>query len=93
MVARVAGTPMPLAMECTSAPTFSHRAAISFMKVILVARNALAAYLIISALSSPVKTTGVSSKCRSAAWSVGVEIVMTRSARFDLIAFMRLSIQ
>ena len=42
--------PMPRATSCTSAPTFSHRSAISLMKVILVARKALAAYLISSAV-------------------------------------------
>jgi hypothetical protein len=42
--------PMPRATSCTSAPTFSHRSAISLMKVILVARNALPAYLISSAV-------------------------------------------
>ena len=36
--------------SCTSAPTLSQRSAISLMKVILVARNALAAYLINSAV-------------------------------------------
>ena len=44
--------PMPRATSCTSAPTFSQRSAISLMKVILVARKALAAYLISSAVSS-----------------------------------------
>ena len=42
--------PMPRATSCTLAPTFSERSAISLMKVILVARNAFAAYLIISAV-------------------------------------------
>ena len=55
---------MPLETSLISAPTFSHSAAISLMKVILVAKKALAAYLIISALSSPVKTTGKSRKNR-----------------------------
>ncbi len=41
--------PMPRATSCTSAPTFSHRSAISLMKVIFIARKALAAYLISSA--------------------------------------------
>ena len=41
-------SPMPRATSCTSPPTFSHRSAISLMKVILVARKALAAYLISS---------------------------------------------
>ena len=36
--------PMPRATSCTWAPTFSERSAISLMKVILVARNASAAY-------------------------------------------------
>ena len=40
--------PMPRATSCTSAPAFSQRSAISLMKVILVARKALAAYLISS---------------------------------------------
>ena len=47
-------SPMPRATSCTSAPTFSHRSAISLMKVILVARKALAAYLISSAVRRPV---------------------------------------
>ena len=38
--------PMPCATSCTLAPACSHRSAISLMKVILVARKALAAYLI-----------------------------------------------
>ena len=53
-------SPMPLATSWTSAPTFSHRSAISLMKVILVARKALPAYLISSAVSSVVITIGVS---------------------------------
>ena len=40
--------PMPRATSWTSAPTVSQRSAISLMKVILVARKALAAYLISS---------------------------------------------
>ena len=46
--------PMPRATSCTSAPTASHRSAISLMKVILIARKALAAYLI----SSEVRRVG-----------------------------------
>ena len=49
---------MPRAISCTSAPTFSARSAISLMKVILVARNALAAYLISSAVRRPVIMIG-----------------------------------
>ena len=51
--------PMPRATSCTSAPTFSQRSAISLMKVILVARNALAAYLISSAVRRSVNRIGV----------------------------------
>src|SRR3546814_17345319 len=50
--------PMPRATSCTSAPTFSHRSAISLMKVILVARNALAAYLVSSAPLRVITTKG-----------------------------------
>ena len=53
-------SPIPLATAWTSASTASHRADISLMKLIFVARNALAAYLISSALSRPVTTMGVS---------------------------------
>ena len=53
-------SPMPRATSCTLAPTFSHRSAISLMNVILVARNALAAYLISSAVRRPVNRIGVS---------------------------------
>ena len=42
-------SPIPRDTSWTFAPTASHRSAISLMKVILVARNALAAYLINSA--------------------------------------------
>src|SRR5262249_40666316 len=42
--------PSPRATSCTSAPTRSQRSAISLMKVILVARNAFAAYLMSSAV-------------------------------------------
>ena len=55
-------SPMPLATECTSAPTFSHSCDISLMKLILVARNALEAYLISSALSRLVTCIGASIK-------------------------------
>ena len=51
-------SPMPRATSCTSAPTFSQRSAISLMKVIFVARNALAAYLISSAVRRPVNSIG-----------------------------------
>ena len=51
-------SPMPRATSCTSAPTFSERSAISLMKVILVARNAFAAYLINSAVRRAVNISG-----------------------------------
>ena len=49
---------MPVATCSTSASTCSQIAAISLMKLILVARNALLAYLIISAVRRSVLTTG-----------------------------------
>lgn len=51
-------SPMPRAISCTSAPTFSARSAISFMNVILVARNAFAAYLVSSAVRRLLNMTG-----------------------------------
>ena len=51
---------MPRATSCTSAPAFSHRSAISLMKVTFIARNALAAYFVSSAVSMPVNTIGAS---------------------------------
>ena len=50
--------PIPLRISSTLAPTSSHRLAISFIKVILVAKNALAAYLVISAERSSIKIIG-----------------------------------
>ncbi len=50
-------SPIPRATFVTSAPTFSHRLAISLIKLILVAKKALEAYLIISALSGSVNRT------------------------------------
>src|ERR1700739_3023662 len=55
---RVGYLPRPRALSCTSAPTFSERSAISLMKVILVARKALAAYLISSAVRRAVNISG-----------------------------------
>ena len=51
---------MPWATVRTSAPTCSHTLAISLMNEILVARKALEAYLIISAVGTLVRTTSVS---------------------------------
>ncbi|MNU09137.1 hypothetical protein D3C72_2555350 [compost metagenome] len=50
--------PMPRATCCTSAPVASQRSAISLMKVIFIARNALAAYLMSSAVRRPVNISG-----------------------------------
>ena len=52
--------PMPRATSCTSAPTFSHRSAISLMNVTFIARKELAAYLVSSAVSIPVNRIGAS---------------------------------
>src|SRR3546814_15771061 len=49
--------PMPLRTISTSAPTFSAMLAISFMKLILVASIALAAYLVSSAERTSMLTT------------------------------------
>ena len=56
-----ASSPMPLATSTTSAPISSQTLAISLMKEILVARNALEASLIISAERMSVRTSGASS--------------------------------
>ena len=50
--------PMAEATSCTSAPTSSHRSAISLMKLIFRARKALAAYLASSADSRETNITG-----------------------------------
>ena len=51
---------MPSATTLTSAPVASQTLAISLMKLILVARKALEAYLIISAEATSVFRTGQS---------------------------------
>ena len=53
--------PMPLATSMTLAPVTSQTLAISLMKEIFVARKALAASLIISALAMSVRTSGAPS--------------------------------
>ena len=53
--------PIPWATSVTSAPTCSQTLAISLMKLILVARKALEAYLTISAVSSLVLRHGAPS--------------------------------
>ena len=50
--------PMPRATSLTSAPSRSQMVAISLMKLILVARNAFEAYLIISAVRMSVWMIG-----------------------------------
>jgi hypothetical protein len=59
--------PMPWATTLMSASTFSHTRATSLMKEILVARKALLAYLIISAVYRLVISTGASSGLYSSA--------------------------
>ncbi len=59
--------PMPRATSATSAPTSSQTFAISFTKLIFVARNAFEASLTISALGTSVRTTGQSKPAYSAA--------------------------
>ena len=51
---------MPLANAFTSAPTLSHRSAISFIKLILVAKNEFEAYFISSEVLRLVNNIGVS---------------------------------
>ncbi len=51
--------PIPRRMLSTSAPTFSHKLAISFIKVIFVASIAFAAYLVISELRSSITIIGL----------------------------------
>ena len=53
-------SPIPRATSDTSAPSSSDTLAISLMKEILVARNALEASFTISALATSVVTTGAS---------------------------------
>ena len=60
--------PMPWATLATSAPTSSQIVAISLMKLILVARKALAAYLIISALARSVVTNGTAAFGLGSSW-------------------------
>ena len=50
--------PMPTTTSLTSAPTPSQIAAMALMKLNLVAKNALAAYLIVSAEAGSVTITG-----------------------------------
>jgi hypothetical protein len=77
---------MPLRTLSTSAPTRSHRFAISFMNEIRVASIAFAAYFVISAdgmsmkmIGFPVRTNGAySSAITLRAWSLSTPIT-TRS--------------
>ena len=56
-----ASSPTPRATSSTLAPVSSQTLAISLMNEIFVARNALAASLIISALATSVRTIGAPS--------------------------------
>src|SRR5262249_59798806 len=60
--------PMPRRTSLTSAPSRSHRLAISLMKLIFVASMALATYLVISALSGDMTRKGRSVR-RNGAYS------------------------
>ena len=60
-------SPMPAITSVASAPTRSQMLAISLAKPIFIARNALAAYLIISALVSEVVNSGAEIMRRRAA--------------------------
>ncbi len=51
--------PIPILTLSTSAPTFSQKLAISFMNVILVAKNAFAAYFVSSADFSSITIIGL----------------------------------
>ena len=55
-----ASSPIPRATSSTSAPARSHKSAISLMNVTFIARNALAAYFVNSAVSIPVNKIGAS---------------------------------
>ena len=52
--------PIPSTTAATSAPTASHMAATALTKLIFIARNPLAAYLIVSAEAGSVMWIGVS---------------------------------
>ena len=52
-----ASLPIPLRTMFTSAPTISHRLAMSFMKLMRVASMLFAAYLVISAEVTSMKIT------------------------------------
>ena len=58
--------PTPLRTSLTSAPTASQRLATSFMNEILVASSALEAYLVISALRTPMTRIGFSVRTNGA---------------------------
>ena len=61
-----ASWPMPRRTSLMSAPSASHRLAISLMKLILVASMALATYLVISALSGDMTRNGRSVRRKGA---------------------------
>src|ERR671911_1655607 len=78
-------SPMPADTSVTSAPTSSQRFEISFMKLILVARKALAAYLIISALTRSVVTNGTATLGLGSLW-VGKVCSMIGSYRARIVS-------
>ena len=62
--------PIPALTASTSAPTWSQKFAISFIKEILVAKNAFAAYLVNSALLSSMKMMGLDNYLHWLAWFI-----------------------
>src|SRR3989337_2868302 len=77
---------MPLATSLMSAPSASQMLAISLMKEILVAKKALEAYLIISAVRSSVIMMGArSGKCNWATFSAARGSVEPRTVRAGLM--------
>ncbi len=75
--------PMPRATSPTSAPTSSQTLAISLTKEILVARKALEASLIISALATSVRTSSPPSGSYSAGHRVAGRLVAGVGADHD----------
>ena len=64
--------PIPLRTISTSAPSNSQSWAISFMKVIFIAKKELAAYLVSSALFSSIKITGLPWRTKGAYKSLSI---------------------
>ncbi len=79
-------SPIPIQTWPTSAPTTSHNAATAFTKLTFAARNALEAYLMVSAVDGLVKITGASNpannpETRTALSSSGAPITIRLGCR------------